>query len=449
MTAMFPASGVPWTDAKNSLADPATINCDELWYSTNRCTPRFDPAAANAQLSELINVINKAEMNYDCRYLDQVQTAIRYLIQRGIPKAVYFGGGPSAYSGALDPPCTRYNNFETLTVVPAVTNVGPTTIDAGCGAAYVLRSDGQHLERRDWLAGIPYQIAFINGYWYMLSLCNSQVPLLVRGGVDAWIRTDGNDTTGDGTSNDPAHAFRTIAGAWNAIGSRYAATPLFSINMRLGIPGTYGGSIIGPFGGNVTLTGDPSNPAGYRIANFYAHPVMYPSLWVQAINGMQINGVTFLCNTAAPNSCPGLRCISANVNTINCRWEVLTPNPNGYCIDIQHGGKWSTTQGINTFVGNGLQINSIWYCYDLSSIVSAYLNPGERSDIYIDNMNLGVAAFVCNHVSTMTWTHTSTSINNAVGRQYVLDMNSVCNMNGRPLIGNVAGVIGHGAQFIA
>ena len=92
MTAMFPGSGVPWSDAKNSLQDPATVYCDELWYSTNRCTPRFDPAAANAVLSELINVVNRGEVTYDCRYLDQVQLAIRYMIQRGLPRAIYLLG---------------------------------------------------------------------------------------------------------------------------------------------------------------------------------------------------------------------------------------------------------------------------------------------------------------------------------------------------------------------
>jgi hypothetical protein len=449
MTAMFPGSGVPWSDAKNSLQDPATVYCDELWYSTNRCTPRFDPAAANAVLSELINVVNRGEVTYDCRYLDQVQLAIRYIVQRGLPRAAYLSGGPNAYTGPLDPPVTRYNNFMTLTVVPATTNIGPVTYDAGLGAAYVLRSDGNHLERQDWKAGVPYIISFINGYWYMCSLANSQVPLLVKGGIDCWIRTDGNDTLGDGTSNDPQHAFKTIAGAWNAVGSRYASTPLFSINMKFGIPGTYDGTIIGPFGGSVSLTGDPNNPAAYRIANFYAHPLMYPSLWVQAIAGMYITGVTFLCNTAAPNSCPALRCISANVSTVNCRWEVLTPNPNGCCIDIQHGGKWSTSKGINTWVGNGLQIGSIWYCYDLSSIVGAYLNPGERSDYYIDNFSVSQASLICNHLSTMSWSQSANNINNAIGRQHIVDMNSVCSMNGRAPIGNVAGIVANGAQFTA
>ena len=53
--AMFPDSGVPPSDAKNSLPDVTTNNCNELWYSTNRCQPRFDPAAANAMLAEDMN----------------------------------------------------------------------------------------------------------------------------------------------------------------------------------------------------------------------------------------------------------------------------------------------------------------------------------------------------------------------------------------------------------
>ena len=177
---------------------------------------------------------------------------------------------------------------------------------------------------------------------------------------------------------------------------------------------------------------------------------MYPSLWVQAIAGMNINGVTFLCNTAAPNSCPALRCISANVSTINCRWEVLTPNPNGCCIDIQHGGKWSTSKGINTWVGNGLPVGSIWFCYSLGSVIGCLSKS--RWTILVTtsvNFNVSQASMICNQVSTMSWSQSANNINNAVGRQHIIDMNSVCAMNGRAPIGNVAGIVANGAQFTA
>jgi len=82
MTGMMPDSGVPYSDAKNSLSDPNTIRCKELWYSTSRCQPRFDPAAANAMLSELINLINCAGLVYDCAKLNNVSQAITSMLRK-------------------------------------------------------------------------------------------------------------------------------------------------------------------------------------------------------------------------------------------------------------------------------------------------------------------------------------------------------------------------------
>src|SRR6187399_2704394 len=128
---MFPDSGVPPSDAKNSLPDVNTANCAELWYSTSRCQPRFDPAAANAMLAEDMNLIMRGEMIYDCSRLDHIERAVRYINQRGIPRGVFMSGGPQNYTGALDPPVTRYNDYMTLTVIPSVNNiVGGTTFNA-------------------------------------------------------------------------------------------------------------------------------------------------------------------------------------------------------------------------------------------------------------------------------------------------------------------------------
>ena len=91
----------------------------------------------------------------------------------------------------------------------------------------------------------------------------------------------------------------------------------------------------------------------------------------------------------------------------------------------------------------------IWFCYDLEQIVGADLNPVSISDYYIDNFNVSQASMICNQVSTMSWTQSANNINNAVGRQHIIDMNSVCAMNGTASIGNVAGIVANGAQFTA
>src|SRR6188768_2279743 len=115
---MFPDSGVPPSDAKNSLPDVNTANCPELWYSTSRCQPRFDPAAANAMLAEDMNLVIRGEVQYDCLKLDNIERAVRYINQRGLPRSIRMLGGPLAYYGALDPIMTRYSDYMTLTAVP-------------------------------------------------------------------------------------------------------------------------------------------------------------------------------------------------------------------------------------------------------------------------------------------------------------------------------------------
>src|SRR5262245_8246364 len=78
MTGVMPDTGVPPSDARNSLPDPNT-NCPpgELWYSTLRCQPRFDPAAANAGISEILNAVNCSGLQYNCSKLDNLCLAIK------------------------------------------------------------------------------------------------------------------------------------------------------------------------------------------------------------------------------------------------------------------------------------------------------------------------------------------------------------------------------------
>jgi hypothetical protein len=79
MSGIYPESGVIAAQAQNSV-DVPTVNCaNELFYSTNRCQPRFDPAAANAVISEILNVVNAAGRQYDCSRLDNLALTIMQL----------------------------------------------------------------------------------------------------------------------------------------------------------------------------------------------------------------------------------------------------------------------------------------------------------------------------------------------------------------------------------
>jgi hypothetical protein len=180
-TMMFPGSGVPAADAANSLPDVDTKEgCPELWYSTSRCQPRFDPAAANAMLAEIMNLINKGEVSYDCTQLNNVEKAVRYIVQRGLPRGVTLANGPTAYTGVLDPPVTRYNDYMPLTIVPNGNNTGPVTLDFGMGIKPLLRSDGLPLVASDLVANVPAEIAYFGGFWYVLSLVRSQISAVTQ-----------------------------------------------------------------------------------------------------------------------------------------------------------------------------------------------------------------------------------------------------------------------------
>lgn len=77
MAGIMPDGGVPPSSAFNSLNDaPLVGGCDSLWHAP-RCTPRFDPASANAIISELLNVIELAGLDYDCTQLDNLADAVR------------------------------------------------------------------------------------------------------------------------------------------------------------------------------------------------------------------------------------------------------------------------------------------------------------------------------------------------------------------------------------
>lgn len=79
MAGMFPEGGVAANLTANAQTDVVTTEgCLPLFHAA-RCTPRFDPVAANAIISEIANAVNVL-FPYDCTKLDNladVITAIR------------------------------------------------------------------------------------------------------------------------------------------------------------------------------------------------------------------------------------------------------------------------------------------------------------------------------------------------------------------------------------
>jgi len=76
MAGIFPSGG---TDPANTLlaqiGSKLVSGCKALFYRVN-CNPRFDPAATNALISEIVNAVNAANINYDCSKLNNLAGAL-------------------------------------------------------------------------------------------------------------------------------------------------------------------------------------------------------------------------------------------------------------------------------------------------------------------------------------------------------------------------------------
>lgn len=88
MAGIFPSAGVPASQTQNALTNPdVTVGCAELWYAP-RCNPKFDPFAANAVMSEIINAVNCADLDYNCGRLDNLCLAIRKIFDIKIVECI-------------------------------------------------------------------------------------------------------------------------------------------------------------------------------------------------------------------------------------------------------------------------------------------------------------------------------------------------------------------------
>lgn len=77
MAGIYPDGGVAANTTLNAV-DVPTVNCaTELFYSTNRCTPRFEPAAMNALISEILNASTAFGTPYNCGILTNLRGALQ------------------------------------------------------------------------------------------------------------------------------------------------------------------------------------------------------------------------------------------------------------------------------------------------------------------------------------------------------------------------------------
>lgn len=349
-------------------------------YYGNGCDVRLRPHVLNSLISENLELIDWAGVNYNPGELTNLRTGVQYIVQKGLPKWVILGGGPIYYTGTLDPPLQRqqYNNGMVLTILPTVKNTTFVRLDVGGGWwVPLLRNDLQELEQGDLEAGVPYLIGYYNGAFYMLGICKSQVPIILKGTIWFYVRPDGNDYTGDGTENTPEKAFRTLDGAWWNVGYRYSASPTSHISFILGIPGDYEGCALGPYGATVSVNGGPqalfegntTNWPAYRIhTKDYGIGATY-CVCASGINSFILQGVTLVMDnprfTAYGNF--GIADSRSSVTTNNVEIQLAVDHPFASCfLAVRHQAWFAEASDVIgrpastlRFIGNGRQIEHV------------------------------------------------------------------------------------------
>jgi hypothetical protein len=81
MAGIYPDGGVSASDTTNGVDVNTTNSANEKFYPLRRCNPRFDPAATNALISEVLQVVSKFGRTYD----HTINTNLYDAIKAGIP----------------------------------------------------------------------------------------------------------------------------------------------------------------------------------------------------------------------------------------------------------------------------------------------------------------------------------------------------------------------------
>lgn len=449
------------SQAFNPMTPPTMAS--PLYYG-NGCDVRLRPHVLNSLISENLSLLDRVGLAYQPGSLWNTRTAIEYIVQKGLPKFTILaaqGDPPYYYRGILDPPVQPLNNGMVLCVVPTTAdnsaNRGFVRIDVGNGWwVPVLRNDFQELEREDWPANVPQLIGYYNGAFFMLGICKSQVPIVLKGAINFWIRWDGNDDN-DGMYNTPQRAFRTIDGAWYAVGSRYAGSPGAAIYLTLGIPGDYDGCSLGPFGSTVVLRSlEPSNHSAYRVLTKVSMAGAAPgyawSVYANGINAFGLEGITMVMNYPyrTPNGTQCLRMCGSLGSFKDCMFAIETDNPFGHVFLLEFGGG---TGGIgrNLIRGNGRTIDCGWR---LSwGATRGGTDPAlPTSDEVWENLHFGAggAGFMVGGGSVFNHVNTRNSVSNCTGRRYWIGEFSSITAAGQPIPGNQPGYVQPGGGlFVA
>lgn len=421
------------------------VGTNALYYG-NGCDVRLRPEVLNSLISEIAATADKADLAYNPAKLTNLQTAIRYLIQRGLPKGnlMTATSGQLDYQMTLDPRCTKLNDYMELAIVPNLPNLGAVRVSIdGLGFVPIVRNDGANLQMRDLVGGIPHNIKYYQGKFYIPYPVASQMPIIMTGPVDVWVRVDGNDNTGDGSANSADRAFRTINGAWRSVAARYSTSPIWPLNIRLGIPGNYESCSLGPYGGPVNLIGNNAARRDYRIVQTLDDP----HYCVRAVSvNLTVNGVCLPMDYSSVNSWAMVAENGAALTGQEMEYEVNVNNANAKVWLMTAGGVM-TLAGSHLLRGLGgtRTVSAIWHAVAGSTYWGGMVtNPG---NITIQNIAAG-AVVMSVDLSVVRFNTTTIASSGVTGPSWYVSGNSILNRYGQTVPGSGTGTIDSGGQVL-
>lgn len=177
----------------------------------------------------------------------------------------------------------------------------------------ITRNDGQPLQSQDIELNEILLLVYNVNHWQVMRLVRSQVQFKLNANLILYVRTDGDDTNGDGSTNDAAHAFKTVQRAVNYVRNNFAIAGRM-VTIQLGITGTYSGQVsISNTPGSIVVRGDPANPNGFVIQGG-------PSGYIFQVLGsgtdVLVQGIMFVLQD--PNAHYLVCYYSANLTVDNC-----------------------------------------------------------------------------------------------------------------------------------
>lgn len=258
-------------------------------------------------------------------------------------------------------------------------------------------------------------------------------PRQVTADVTLWVRTDGNDATGDGSANTSAKAFATPAAAI-AYGLSKFVFGGFKLIVRLGNAGTYTspGSINSPV--NISILGDTANQASYILSGSPSSGALLAAVGPSTI---EVSGVTLLNVTMTAHT------VSAGPGRVALSNVTLSQGATSATFNALLAIGGSITLGAGVVIAGGTYSRVMQATYSGSNIFMT-------SNITLSSaVTVGVFAQAVDTAAIVVLGGAFTG--SATGVRYVANNNGVIDTGGGGASffpGNSGGTTGAGGQYV-